>query len=64
MMADGAIAKDRDVFRLLYLGDCIKQSAGNGVFKDVSGSSTYSSRASSRYGALSTVGQLKKSQLL
>jgi hypothetical protein len=57
LMADGTIAKDRDVFRLLYLGNCIKQSAGNGVFKDVSGSSTYSSRASSRYGALSTAGQ-------
>ncbi len=57
LMADGSIAKDRDVFRLRCLGNYIKESSVQSLFKSVSGSSTYSSIASSHYGSLSAAGQ-------
>lgn len=57
LMADGSIAKDRDVFRLQCLSNYIKESSVQSLFKSVSGSSTYSSIASSHYGSLSAAGQ-------
>lgn len=57
LMADGSIARDRDVFRLRCLGNYIKESSVQSLFKSVSGSSTYSSIASSNYGSLSAEGQ-------
>lgn len=57
LKADGSIAKDRDVFRLRCLGNYIKESSVQSLFKSVSGSSTYSSIASSHYGSLSAAGQ-------
>ena len=57
LMADGSIAKDRDVFRLRCLSNYIKESSVQSLFKSVSGSSTYSSIASSHSGSLSAAGQ-------
>ena len=56
-MADGRIATNTEVFNLRCLSNYIKSEQTQSGYTQVSGSSTYSSTASSHYGSLSVAGQ-------
>ena len=57
VMADGRIATNTEVFNLRCLSNYIKSEQTQSGYTQVSGSSTYSSTASSHYGSLSVAGQ-------